>query len=91
MAKLVEPVTVAVRPARIPQDDHDAGDPQPRADLLHDHIAGHLEDEIAPVEGADGEPKRGRGHAEIIAHRQAREAHIDPIDIGEDIRQNRER
>ncbi len=35
-----------------PPGDHDPGDPQPRADLFEDDVARHLEEDIAPEEGA---------------------------------------
>jgi hypothetical protein len=70
--------------------DHDAGDPQPRADLFEDHVARHLEDEIAPVERAEGKPVFAGRDAEIAAHRQRREADVDPVDIGQEIAEDRE-
>src|SRR3954468_378478 len=54
--------------------NHDPGDPDTRTDLFHNHVAGHLEDEISPIEGAKGKTVfRGRD-AKVAAHRQCREA-----------------
>jgi hypothetical protein len=57
IAKLVEPVTIAVRAARIPQVIVIRASHTPGADLLQDHIAWYLEEETTPVEQADSEPK----------------------------------
>ena len=71
--------------------NHNAGDPEARAHLLQNHVAGHLKDEIAPVEGAESEPIGGGGDAEIVTHRQRCETDIDPVDVGQKIAQDRER
>ena len=39
-------------------EDHDAGDPQPRADLLEDDVARHLEEEVADEEDAGARTSR---------------------------------
>ena len=65
MAKLVVPVTKAVAVGEDAPGDHDASDPDAGADLLHDHVARHFEQEIGPVEGADGEAEVGGRHAEV--------------------------
>src|ERR1700730_10955631 len=69
--------------------DHDPRDPNPGADLFKDHVARHLEDEIAPVEHADRKPEGPGRHIEIAAHRESGEAHIDAIDVGKNVRKNR--
>src|SRR5438876_12196984 len=51
-----------------PPRDHDPGDPYPGADLFQNYVARHLEDEIAPVEHADGKPEGTGGHADVLAH-----------------------
>src|ERR1700730_3885455 len=71
--------------------DHDPGDPYSGADLFQDHVARDLEYGIPPVKHADSEPEGGRRNTEVAAHGEPREAHIDPIDIGEHIRQDRKR
>jgi hypothetical protein len=48
--------------------DQDASDPQPCADLFHGDVAGHLEQEISPIESADGKTERRGRHVEIPAH-----------------------
>src|SRR6476620_6397762 len=68
-----------------PPGYHDPRDPHPGTDLFQDDIAWHLEDEIAPVEHADGEPEGASRHFQIAAHGEPGEAHIDPVDIGENI------
>ena len=66
--------------------DHDARDPYPRADLFQDDVAGHLEDEIAPVERAE---RRNRNAAAEMPRSprmvSAGEADIDPVDIGKKV------
>jgi hypothetical protein len=71
--------------------DHDPGNPQPSADFFQDHIAGHLEYEIAPEERAGRESEGSDGHVEISPHRQSGEAHVDPINVRQNVRQDRER
>ncbi len=74
-----------------PPGDHDPGDPYSGADLFQDQVARHLEEEIGPVKHADGEPEGAGRHAEVAPHGEPGEAHIDPIDIGEHVGQNRKR
>src|SRR5262249_21660415 len=64
--------------------DHDARDPKARPDFLHDHITGHLEQEVAPVECSYSKTERGGRHVEVTTHGQAGEAYIDAVDIGEE-------
>src|SRR3954447_7686518 len=55
--------------------------PNPSPDLLHNHIARHFEDEISPIKGAEREAVRGGGDAEVVPHRQCREADVYAVDI----------
>jgi hypothetical protein len=71
-AEAGRPADCGGEPGQDPPGDHDAGDPQPRADLLHDQVARQLEDRIAPVEGAERKAEGGSRHPQIIAHRQRR-------------------
>src|ERR1700680_3301121 len=68
--------------------DHDPGNPYSGADLFQDHVARDLEDEITPVKHPDGKPEGAARHAEVWAHGEPGEAHIDPVDISEHIRQD---
>ncbi len=66
---------------------HDPRNPAPRADLLHDQVAGHFEEEIAPEEQSRAEPVDVGRQTNIFIHGQRREADIDAIDVGEEITQ----
>jgi len=78
-------------PGQDPPGDHDAGDPQPRADLLHDQVTRQLENRVAPIKCAERKAKGGSRHPEIIAHGQPGEADVDAVDIGQQIAQHRQR
>ena len=71
MEKLVVSVDESHGAGKDAPGNHDAGDPYPRADLLHDHIARHLEDEVAEKERSERKSEVGRGQLEIAAHGQA--------------------
>ena len=71
--------------------DHDAGNPQPSADFLHDDVAGHLEDEIAPEEDAGGETEFCGAHVQVTAHGQGGETDVDTVDVGQQVGQDRDR
>ena len=70
---------------------HDARDPQPRADLLQDDVARHLEQEVAPEEGARRHAVDGGIKAQLLVHGERGEADIDAVEIAQEIRHNRER
>src|SRR5215831_5936944 len=65
--------------------DHDARDPDARADFLQNEVAGHFEKEIAEEEDACAKAKRRRREADVLVHRQGGEADVDPIQIGQEI------
>ena len=70
--------------------DHDARDPYPRADLFHDYVARHLEDEVAQEERSERKSEVGRGQLKITSHRQACEADINAINVSQNVGQHRE-
>jgi hypothetical protein len=65
--------------------DHDARDPQPRADALHDEIARNLEEDVADEEHAGAEPVDHVAETEIGLHLQRRIADVDPVEIVDDV------
>ena len=74
-----------------PPADHDAGDPQPRADLVEDDVARHFEQEIAEKEcGPRTQAESGLAEAQILAHGQRSETDIHPVDLADQIQQSRE-
>src|SRR6202011_620917 len=88
--KVIVPVTRAVKPAMIPQlimirAIHSLAPTFSRITL------GHLEYEITPEERAGRESEGSGGHVEISPHRQSGEAHVDPINVRQNVRQDRER
>ena len=72
-----------------PPGDHDAGDPDARADLFEDDVARHLEQHVAPEERAGRHAVPRRVEADILVHRQRGEADIDAVEIAEEIGQDR--
>ena len=70
--------------------DHDARDPQPRADAGEDDVARHLEQRVADEEDAGAEPVGRRREIERGVHLQRREADVDAIEIGDDVEQEQE-
>jgi hypothetical protein len=71
--------------------NHDARDPEARAEFLHDEVAGDFEQAIAPEEGARGEAKHRGGEPKVLVHGERGEAHIDTVYKAEEVGHNRER
>jgi hypothetical protein len=64
---------------------HDARNPEPRPDFFQDDVARHLEQDIAPEEGARRHAE-GRGvEAQILVHGERGEADVDTVEIAEEI------
>ncbi len=79
-------------PAKMPQVIMMRAIHMPRADLFQHDVAGHLEDEVAPVECAGGETEM-RWRTCRRSPRMVRPAKldVDAVDVGEEIAQHRER
>ena len=60
--------------------DHDARDPDARAEFLHREIARHLEQDIAGEEDAGAGAEHRRAEAEILVHGERGEADIHPVE-----------
>jgi hypothetical protein len=71
--------------------EHDPGDPLPRTEPLQQQVRRHLEDEVGKEEDAGAKPVLRRGQAEVAVHRQGREAHVDPVQIGDEVADHQER
>ena len=65
--------------------DHDPGNPDPRPDLLEDHIAGDLEQEVADEEDAGAEAVDRIAEVEVDSHPQLGEADVDSVQVGRDV------
>src|SRR5215469_1701238 len=89
--KLYGPVANAVQPEMMPQVIIMRAIPNARADLLEDDVAGDLEEDIAPEERAGRHAVPRRVEADVLVHRQRREADIDAIEVAEKIREDRKR
>ena len=76
------------RGRRDPPGDHDARDPDLRAEARHHHVARDLRDHVGDVEDAAGQPERRCRQSEILVHRQGRKAHVDAIEIGTNEKQH---
>ena len=62
--------------------DHDAGDPQARADLVKEYVARHFEQHIAEEEDACAETVDSVAELQVVEHLQFGEADIDAVKIG---------
>ena len=71
--------------------DHDAGDPDARADLFQEDVRWHFEDEISDEEQAGAEAEGGLAQAERLVHVELGKADIDAIEIGHEIADDQER
>ncbi len=70
---------------------HDPRDPQPRADFLEDDVARHLEDDIAPEEGARRHAVDGGIEPQLLVHGEGGKADIDAVEITQEICEERDR
>ena len=71
--------------------DHDASDPFAGAELFQEQVGGNLKDEIREEEDAGAEPERGLRQAEVLAHGERGEAHVHPVQVGDEVAQHQER
>jgi len=76
-------------PRNEPPSDHDAGDPDARADLLENDVARDLEQDVTPKERAGGHAVPCGIEAKVFVHGQRGKADIDAIEIAEEISQDR--
>ena len=65
--------------------DEDAADPDARADLVQDEVAGDFEEEVAEEEDAGAEAVDALRELEVAEHLQLGEADVDAIDVGDDV------
>ncbi|ETC83181.1 hypothetical protein XHC_4418 [Xanthomonas hortorum pv. carotae str. M081] len=72
-----------------PADHHDRH-PAARADALQDQIARHPAGQVADEEDACAQPVHGLAHAQITQHLQLGEAHIDPVQVIEQVADEQE-
>ncbi len=71
--------------------DQDSGDPLAGTEPEHAGIAGDLEDGIPDEKHPGAQPVSGRTEADVLAHRQLREADIVPIQERDEIQQDDQR
>ncbi len=71
--------------------DHDARDPQPRADTLEDEVARDFEQAVTEEEQARGQAVLCRGEPEFALEIRRDEPDVHPIDVGDDVADERER
>src|SRR5580698_7389537 len=74
-----------------PPGDHDACDPDARADLFQEDVGGDFEQEISDEEQSRAQSESGFAQTERLVHVQLGEADIDAIEIGYEIAQDQER
>jgi hypothetical protein len=70
--------------------DHDPGDPDPRAKLLEEDVARHLEEKVADEEDPGAKGEGGITEREVLDHLQLREAHVHPVQVGQDVAEEQE-
>src|SRR5215469_11381160 len=71
--------------------DHQGGNPAADTKLLKYQIARNLKEEIANEEDARGSADHALAQSQLSAHLQDREAHVDAVEIGDDIEEEQER
>ncbi|KAG0731879.1 hypothetical protein G6F23_014872 [Rhizopus arrhizus] len=59
--------------------DHDARDPAPRAQPVHQQVARHFEQEVADEEHAGAQAEHGFAEAQVLRHLQLGEADVDAV------------
>jgi hypothetical protein len=65
--------------------DHDAGNGGLGAYAVHQHVAGHLEEEIADEEQPGSQPVHGLAELQVGQHVQLGKAHVHAVQVGRDI------
>src|ERR1700674_3699294 len=71
--------------------DHDAGNPDPRAEFVEREIARHFDKEIPNEENPRRASESRRAEPQILAHRGVGKADIDAIKNRDEIADNQER
>ena len=69
----------------------DPGDPLSGTEPHHAGVAGDLEDGVPDEEDPSAQPVSGRAEADVLAHRQLREANIVPIEERNEIQKHDQR
>ncbi|MNL08880.1 hypothetical protein D3C87_1296170 [compost metagenome] len=65
--------------------NHDAGDPPPGAHAVQDHVARHLEQEIADEEDPRAQAVYRLAERKRVGHLQLGKADIDPVEVGKKV------
>jgi hypothetical protein len=81
----------AMVPDRIPQTQHDPGDPFASTESFEHEIRWHLEDEIRNEEDTCAESERGMRQTEVLVHLQRGKADVDAVEIRDKVAGNEER
>src|SRR5262249_54305171 len=74
-----------------PPRNHDAGDPDSRAQTRQREVARDLEHHVAQEKDSGAETIGRRGEMQDAVHLQRREAHVDAIEVGEDVQEKQKR
>ncbi len=67
-----------------PPGEHDAGQPQPCADLLQQHVRGHFEQRVANEEQAGAKAIGRSADAQVAFQMRADEADVDAVQVVDD-------
>ena len=68
-----------------PPSEEDAGNPAARTDFRHEQVAGYFEQAVTDEEQTRAPAINGSAQANVSVHRQGGKAHVDPIQIGNDV------
>src|SRR5690348_6549267 len=74
-----------------PPSDQDSRDPLTSAPTLHDQRTRYFKKEISDGEDAGAEAKNAIAEVQVAGHLQTRIAHIDAIQKGDDVQNEKER
>ena len=72
-------------------DDHDRGQPAPRAEARQRQVARHAEDHVAEREDAGAEPEDRVAEAEVVLQLELREAHVHAVEVRDHVDHEEER
>jgi hypothetical protein len=69
----------------------DRPQPEPRSDLLENHIRGDFKQEVSDEEHSRSQAIDRIAEAQVLLHLQLGEAHVDPVDVSQDVADEQER
>src|ERR1700674_101824 len=71
--------------------NQNAGNPPPGAPALHDKRSGNFKQEVASKKDARAQAEYAIGETQIVGHLQACKAHVNPIQICDEVKYEQKR